>query len=47
MTDRSELAKLTPPGDTAALAIHHADEEHDAPVCVLPPNPNATMAKND
>jgi hypothetical protein len=47
VTDRSELAKPTPPGDTAALAVHHADEEHEAPVYVLPPNPNAPMAKND
>jgi hypothetical protein len=47
MTDRSELAKPTPTGDTAALAVHPADEETETPGYVLPPNSSTPMAKND
>jgi hypothetical protein len=47
ITDRSELAKSTPTGDTAALAVHPTDEETETPGYVLPPNSNAPMAKND
>jgi hypothetical protein len=41
MTNHSELAKQTPPGDTAVIVVHPADDEVEAPGYVLPPNERA------